>query len=125
MLQFGRIEPSERLGLLERIRLNIKWDIHPHRTRPTHLRQVGRLLHVVTNAIRIQYSDGVFTDRFDDRDDVHFLNAELAHSARLTAVVEHAVRPLHLSRDEQTWRRVKPCPCYAGHGVCASWASRY
>ena len=80
------------------------------------------LFHVVANLARFKDRNGIFGDRLNDRDDVDFLHAELAHPKRLSLPVEHPVGPLYLTRDTKHWRRVQPGAGDSGYCICASRA---
>src|SRR5215204_629505 len=63
---------------------------------------------------------GVFRDRSDHGDNIDFLNPHLSDAAS----------PLHvgsfyLARNEQTWRRILPCPNHASDRVRRAWPSGY
>src|SRR5438270_3443388 len=78
---------------------------------------INSLFQVISNFIRIENRDRVFRNWLYDRYDIDFLHTQLAHTQRPPVLVEHAIRPFNLARNEQCRGGIQPRPRNASNSV--------
>src|ERR1700730_17231862 len=75
---------------------------------------------MVANILGVQNRDSLFGDRLYHRDYIYFLQAKLTHAQWLAILVEHAIRPFDLARNNEHGGRVQPCTRNSGDGIGAT-----
>src|SRR5215471_11066373 len=78
---------------------------------------MDRLFKVIPDALWIEHRNRVLGERPRDRDDIYFLNAELAHTKRISVCVKHSIGTLHLSRNKQDRSGIEPCSSETRDGI--------
>lgn len=120
--QLGRVEGTEGGWIGDRRGLDVEGDVDPDRAGTAVEGKVDGFFEVVADVEGVEDGDSVLGDGLDDGDDVHFLNAELAHAEGAAVGREHAIGALDLAGDDEHGSGVKPGTGDSGDGVGAAGA---